>query len=330
MTTPEEDPPVDQDALRAAAHRLLDAVGDDTVLARRLIDDAALPPPAVRPATEGRAVSDHLDAIAESVADLHAGRVKPYPLTEPDVRSAAAHVTAAAGLVPKPIVDATRLYWSLPEGRAVPFDALCVTPPWERAIIAYRAVGRVIVNQIGPADRATWGRSGFVSWCWSRDLGGSMYGPFGAELVEVTPSGGVGEYGFIGNDDFPSAFVDTNAIVVLSVLNFLNCRNIALVDAPVRDRAQRRRLDRLGVRVSTLNVFAAGETRRTDRAGDPVGGVPLTSVRGHFAHYGPQYDRALLFGKYEGRFYVPQHARGSADLGEVEQRFVLHPEEATG
>jgi hypothetical protein len=53
--------------------------------------------------------------------------------------------------------------------------------------------------------------------------------------------------------------------------------------------------------------------------------VPLTSVRGHFATYG-QDGRGLLFGKYAGRYWIPQHARGSAEHGVVAQEFRLEAE----
>jgi hypothetical protein len=52
------------------------------------------------------------------------------------------------------------------------------------------------------------------------------------------------------------------------------------------------------------------------------GSVPLHSVRGHFAEYGTN-GRGKLFGKYSGRYWIPAHARGSSEHGEVEQSYVM-------
>jgi hypothetical protein len=115
----------------------------------------------------------------------------------------------------------------------------------------------------------------------------------------------------------------TNALlVVLAAVDFLNCRNVQLVE-PVRPRAERKRVERTGVRVHEINVLPVGKTTRS-RPGESRG-VPLTSVRGHFATYG-QDGRGLLFGKYAGRYWIPQHARGSAEHGVVAQEFRLEAE----
>lgn len=105
-------------------------------------------------------------------------------------------------------------------------------------------------------------------------------------------------------------------VVLLSSLNFLGCRNVEIVEQP-QPRAERRRIERKGPRptIHTINVFPAGKTTRSPK-GAPLGGLPVTPVRGHFASYGEQYGRGKLFGKLEGRFWIPQHARGSADNGE--------------
>jgi hypothetical protein len=126
--------------------------------------------------------------------------------------------------------------------------------------------------------------------------------------------------------DYPMEHWDMAHLVLLGALNFMNCRNVDLVE-PHRPRPEAKRIARTGVRVSTINVFPAG---RSPRGGQPTGaGVPLTSVRGNFAHYGAccsyHAPRGLLFGKLEGRYWRPQHARGTAELGEVRSDYQLHP-----
>jgi hypothetical protein len=116
---------------------------------------------------------------------------------------------------------------------------------------------------------------------------------------------------------------DATQAVLSASLNFLNCSNVDAVE-PARPRPARRRLERLGVQVKTLTVRPAGY--RSSSRGEPVQpGVPLTSVRGHFAEYGPRYGKGKLFGRLEGRFWIPAHARGSADHGEIRKSYRLEP-----
>ena len=105
-------------------------------------------------------------------------------------------------------------------------------------------------------------------------------------------------------------------------IDFLNCVNVVLVE-PERSRAATRRIIRTGLRITEINVRSIAESVNGANGPSSSTGVPLTSVRGHHAEYGPAYDKGLLFGKYEGRFWIPQHARGSADQGEVRHRYVI-------
>jgi len=47
----------------------------------------------------------------------------------------------------------------------------------------------------------------------------------------------------------------------------------------------------------------------------------LHLCRGHFAEYGPDYGKGKLFGRLEGRYWVPPHVKGSADNGRVEKTY---------
>jgi hypothetical protein len=125
------------------------------------------------------------------------------------------------------------------------------------------------------------------------------------------------------NPSYPMERWDMAHLVVLGSLNFLNCKNVELVE-PQRSRAEQRRIERTGVRVQTINVFGIGK-RSTAEGGKGNGSLPLASVRGHFASYGEEHGRGLLFGKYSGRFWIPQHARGEKTVGETEQTFRLVP-----
>ena len=47
------------------------------------------------------------------------------------------------------------------------------------------------------------------------------------------------------------------------------------------------------------------------------------NVRGQFREYGDAYRKGVLFGKYEGRFFIPSFARGDREQGGSVQRFKL-------
>lgn len=118
---------------------------------------------------------------------------------------------------------------------------------------------------------------------------------------------------------------DIAYLVLLSAMNLLNCQNVDVVDYLPKSRHERKRIERTGTIVSTIHVFPAGKRRRAGDRGEPLG-VTHHGVRGHFASYGPKYGRGLLFGRLEGRFFIPAHVRGRKDLGEIEQDYQLHPE----
>jgi hypothetical protein len=122
---------------------------------------------------------------------------------------------------------------------------------------------------------------------------------------------------------YPMERWDMAQIVLLGALNFLNCRNVS-IEEPKRSRAERRRIERTGVRVHEIMVTPTGRSTRS-ASPESTGIMPLTSVRGHFAHYGPKYGKGLLFGKLEGRFWIPQFARGDAEHGEHEHSYALDP-----
>lgn len=108
----------------------------------------------------------------------------------------------------------------------------------------------------------------------------------------------------------------------LFTLNLLNCRNIVLVTDPARPRKVSRRIARTGVRVSEIHVLPSGVRKVGGEAvkSAPLGSTPFHSVRGHPRKYGMD-GRGLLFGKYAGQFWIPQHARGNPEIGTVEQTF---------
>lgn len=118
----------------------------------------------------------------------------------------------------------------------------------------------------------------------------------------------------------------------VSLLSFLNCRNVEAAE-PARPRSERRRLARImpgGRVVKVLTVTTPGGKRSAAARHGDAAGQALTTVRGHFGHYGNccpgrHEPNGLLFGRYEGRYWRPQTARGSRDHGEVVKAYRPDP-----
>lgn len=242
----------------------------------------------------------------------------------------------------------------------------CVAPPWDSALICFQnTFGNVWVTQMWSLDGqdATdvqkheakglwrWKTTNPVDWDqvrWTVHclvwIGGHSIGdgdddrqarpgqflriktggPVHLQQLAVYEDGTPADIHWVElHSKFPSADLVNQLFVALGALTFMNCRNVELVE-PNRQRAERRRLERLGVRMHTINVFPAGATTRGLR--QPGDGVPLGTVRGHMAHYGPEYGKGLLFGKHAGRFWIPMHARGAKEHGEVEHDYVIRDE----
>lgn len=285
-------------------------------------------------------------AIAEVVSDLQAGRIG-YRYKDPKVFDD----LLGRAQRPGPVVDATQLYQSLvanPKPVYIYEDHPNIAPPWSSALITYVNEHRnVVVLQVSGFEfpqgrrKKLWDTDEPVDWNavrwvvqvavwvggWSDTLseGVPVAGPLHMWRHAVSDSGEPLEIRWVSLEEkFPLDYWDMAHLVILGTLNFMNCRNVDLVE-PVRPRAERRRIARTGVQVSVINVFPVGKSTRSNGGEAKNPGVPLTSVRGHFSHYGPDYGKGLLFGKLAGRFWIPQHARGDKTLGETTHDYVLKP-----
>lgn len=293
------------------------------------------------------------DLIADAISDLRARRwVDPWDAGTSDMIDLMAEAV---------VIDCTPIHHSLHEqvrdGMNV-YDDTTMRPPWMNALFAY-PVNTTTELPDGPMDmvylihltslRAAdldvalrWQPTELdepqehtidwddVEWvivaslhAWHqqrRQVAGPVHGWKAAvdadgrmlDLAIITPTG----------DMYPD-FANNPLLVFLSALTFLNCRNVTLVE-PTRSRAQRRRFERDGITISEIHVFPSGTSVRGHTMPVGAGGTPLHSVRGHVARYGPKWGRGLLFGRIEGEFWIPQHARGAAERGTVEQTFTLH------
>jgi hypothetical protein len=305
------------------------------------------------------------DEIAEVVADLRTGRVRNI-LTDDTtgvfewamdrLANDRGPVVDATALFRRYVIDNTK-----PIDMYEEFS--CVAPPWTDALICFQnTFGNVWVTQTWSLDAETdplahqgpmwqWETTNGVDWDrvrWTVHclvwIGGHSIGagdddtgarpgewlriktggPVHLQQIAVYEDGTPADIHWVElHPKFPSAELVNQLFVALGALHFMNARNVALVE-PDRPRAERRRLERLGVRMHTINVFPAGAS--TKGGGASGGGVPLGTVRGHMAHYGPEFGKGLLFGRHAGRFWIPMHARGSKEHGEVEHDYVIRDE----
>lgn len=272
------------------------------------------------------------EAVGRVVADLKAGRCRnPVEGGRVGLRS------GQEGTV----VDATALYHSIVERDepvALYEDHPCIAPPWPSFMVCYENEhGNVVIMHGLVSDRAT-GNDWTWDWrpeCevdedrlrWRIDV--IVYVGGRGKSGPAPTTGPLHSWKFLVYDDgepadlhweqivpeYPMENWDMAHLVVLGALNFMNCRNVDIVD-PERPRPERRRVERTGVTVHTINVFPTGKATRSPK-GEPLGGsTPLSSVRGHFAEYGVN-GKGLLFGKYAGRFWIAQHARGDTAAGDA-------------
>lgn len=302
------------------------------------------------------------EPIATVVNDISAERVRAAKSDDNETtRDAALKLWR---LAPPVIVDCSAILQSLVASqKEVRYyeDNPCIMPPWESAAFCYENThGNVIImhafdttevhreeaeinNHLRAAGRRAPAWDDANAECdWDRVeriynvfiyVGGQTHGkPIGTSgpmhcwQLAIYEDGEPADLHWVQllpeyrMDNWDMAFA-----TLLRSLNFLNASNVEAVE-PRRQRGERRRLERLGVSVRTINVFPAGRSSRGAKRDEPLG-VPLRDIRGHYAHYGQccnHHDRkGLLFGKIEGRFWIPAHAVGSKDLGEYHHDYKL-------
>lgn len=291
--------------------------------------------------------------IASVISDLKKNKVQ---LVTKD-RKLAKHLLATVQSV-KDVIDATVVYDGLIDdqhlGKAIHYyeDHPCIAPPFDHAVIAYQnGHGNIlamdcvaketdrtkqwdVIKKLGGDAPVEWERVRWridvVMWVGGQTNSGERNGtagPMHMWKIAVYEDGQPADLHWVQlQPDYAMESWDMAAATLLGALNFMACRNVEIVE-PKRARPQARRIQRTGITVSTINVFPMGKASRSRGSGQATeGSVPLTSVRGHFALYGEQYGRKLLFGKYAGKFWIPAYARGSKEVGETEKTYKLRPD----
>lgn len=106
----------------------------------------------------------------------------------------------------------------------------------------------------------------------------------------------------------------------------LGCKNVSLKPTEGESSHVKRAIKRHGgspddYRYHTLVVRPPGA--RHDSPGQDIGIMSRHVCRGHFAEYGDQFGKGLLFGRYSGRFYVPPCLKGDKKNGIVEKDYAI-------
>jgi hypothetical protein len=288
------------------------------------------------------------EPIAEVVADIRRGRVR-HPTSDKTVNT----ILLDRAVRPQPVIDATAVYRSLLErakgpGVNIYEDFSSTVSPWDDGLISYvNEHGNVMVLQVHqepwPADHrwdtenpVDWDRVRWLVesavWIGGKDGTGrrvSTHGPMRLLQHAVYGDGSPADLHWVSlsGGDEPGVW-DMPLVVLNASLDFLACSNVEVAE-PKRPFPVRQRLRKTRVQVQTIVVRPPGRRRTSATAARPMDELdaPLTSVRGSFGRYGPQFGTGLLFGKLAGKFWRPAHARG---VGEAEPRdYVLKPGAAT-
>jgi hypothetical protein len=111
---------------------------------------------------------------------------------------------------------------------------------------------------------------------------------------------------------------ENEIITPLLALSFCNCKNIVTdvirpVDAIAKNRAK---ANRPCLTFKVLSIQTAVNGLRISAGCSDIRKA-MHICRGHFA----VYDERPLFGKYKGRFWVPQHVKGSSQEGVVVKEY---------
>lgn len=288
-----------------------------------------------------------MSALAKVVHDIRKRRVaRPGPI------AAKLHegVVGLATKAPGPLVDATFIYdtYRQKEQIAVYEDHPAIRPPWAEAFIGYRNEhGNAVITYVWACpwkamEDKIWEsehghdltESKWCLWLWMFAGGRSKgkptptHGPIALTQIAVAEDGTPIDIHWTDlMRDGKSESWDWSRWTVLGVYNFLNMRNVELVEAPLPGHLYRVER-RLGIRSHVLAVTSTGKSRTGGRPSNgQTDAAPLHSVRGHVAHYGAccrhHEPRGLLFGKLTARVWVPPHARGDVETGSVEQTFIV-------
>jgi hypothetical protein len=127
-----------------------------------------------------------------------------------------------------------------------------------------------------------------------------------------------------------SSLVRQFGLPIFTAFAFCHCKNVRRIENEGRypSRQMRRAAERKGepppTRFYTIEIDPMREVLKREGQVETLGlKKALHICRGHFAEYGDEFGKGKLFGRYEGRFWVPAHVRGSAESGMVGKDYAV-------
>jgi hypothetical protein len=169
-----------------------------------------------------------------------------------------------------------------------------------------------------------------------------IVGPGGYASLILTPDGEIKRYEWDGKPEpcvavgtFPgavdwddaddlrgfTALLTYDLLVAFFGFSLCHCANVEerheRLPRPMARERERKKLEPIVWKV--LDIKPVRKPRTPNEVADELAAPKkrLHTVRGHYASYGPKYGTGLLFGRIEGRFYVPPHVRGDEDAGKI-------------
>lgn len=199
-------------------------------------------------------------------------------------------------------------------------------------------------------DQAAWDR---VRWTWHvqmlQDGHDRAWGPLSYMYAALDEGGRLLDLGWsltvqlAGGEDVEEATLQLTSQpfrVFMMTMSLMQCTNIetVYVDQPAALGKKHRKRGKLRpgqelVRYQVLKVRQSA--KQVARHGGPALSADLGAfhgVRAGFHHYGNccpgvHAPKGLLFGKYEGRVWVPSHMRGDPDHGVIEKTYEVEAQE---
>lgn len=119
-----------------------------------------------------------------------------------------------------------------------------------------------------------------------------------------------------------NAFMLGKLAAFFQALAFMHCKNAQMQQEQPPEKLSRKWQKKTGqplVKWNTLTIQPLKETLARESRNTRTTGINSSAhiARGHFAEYGEEFGKGKLFGKYEGRFWIPAHVRGAKEEGMV-------------
>lgn len=205
-----------------------------------------------------------------------------------------------------------------------PIDAPGCFCPWSTAILSFPGEqgcsSGVIVGVPEDDDHC------FQGLLFITVAGGEAAAPIGAFTVELDASGNFTNFytrvHAEGQDEGKLELIVSAGAIAMMSFSFANCRNVRS-EKISPSRQVRRQSERRREAVFEHYVLCIDPMKQILRVEGGIAQNGLVKAlhicRGHFA----TYDERPLFGKLKGRFWIPQHVRGSQEAGLVTKDYVV-------